>query len=243
MIIYPAIDLRGGRCVRLIEGDFTRETAYDADPAEAAGRWQAGGAEWLHVVDLDGARAGEPVNLDAIRRIRDAVRVPIQLGGGLRSTEHVAAAFDLGIERVILGTAALGDARLVHDAVRDHGSKVAVALDARDGRLAASAWLEQTHALATEVAERLREAGVVHFIHTDIARDGTLSGPNVSALGEMVELLGHGVIASGGVGTVDDIGRVAALRADGIIVGRALYDGRVSMSDALDRARRWQHDL
>ncbi len=243
MIVYPAIDLRGGRCVRLVEGDFARETEYDADPAEAAKRWAAGGAEWLHVVDLDGAVVGEPVNREAIRRIRDAVEIPIQLGGGLRLPEHLDAAFGLGVNRVILGTAALGDARLVHEAVGKYGDAVAVALDARDGKLAAAGWLEQTESLATEVAERLRASGVAHFICTDIARDGTLAGPNLSSLGEMVTLLGHGVIASGGVGTVDDIGRVAELGVDGVIVGRALYDGRVDLRDALDRAKRWQHEL
>ncbi len=186
---------------------------------------------------------GEPVNRDAILRIRQAVAIPIQLGGGLRLPEHLDAAFGLGIDRVILGTAALGDARLVHEAVGTHGDAVAVALDARDGKLAAAGWLEQTDALATDVAQQLREAGVAHFICTDIARDGTLSGPNLSSLGEMVSLLKHGVIASGGVGTVDDIGRVAELGVDGVIVGRALYDGRVSLDAALDRAQRWQHEL
>ena len=155
--------------------------------------------------------------------------------------EHLDAAFALGIERVVLGTAALRDAGLVHSAVRDHGDKVAVALDARDGNLAAAGWLEQTESRATEVAARLRATGVARFVCTDIGRDGTLSGPNLLALAEMQDLLGSGVIASGGVGTADDIGRVAALGVEGVVVGKALYDGRVTLSEALQRARQRQH--
>ena len=233
MIVYPAIDLRAGRCVRLVEGDFARETAYDADPTDAARRWADAGAAWLHVVDLDGAVVGEPVNLEAIRRIRHAVSIPIQLGGGLRLPEHLAAAFDLGIERAIVGTAALADPALVADAVESYGDRIAVALDARDGRLAAQGWLEQTDALATEAALRLRTAGVATFVATDIARDGTLAGPNLASLGELVELLGQGVIASGGVGSVADLRAVAGVGVDGVVVGRALYDGRVDLAAAI----------
>ncbi|MGI9252602.1 MAG: 1-(5-phosphoribosyl)-5-[(5-phosphoribosylamino)methylideneamino]imidazole-4-carboxamide isomerase [Thermomicrobiales bacterium] len=242
MIVYPAIDLRGGQCVRLVEGDFDRETAFDADPAEAAKRWADAGAEWLHVVDLDGARTGEPVNGDAIRRIRHAIDIPIQLGGGLRMRKHLDAALDLGIDRVILGTAAIADHALVREAVGAYGDRVAVGLDARDGMLAAAGWLEQTDVSAIRLAELLREIGVQHFIVTDISRDGTLKGPNLGQLAELVEILGHGVIASGGVGTIDDIGRIAETGADGSIVGRALYDGRVRLEDAIDRGRRWQHE-
>ena len=236
MIVYPAIDLRAGRCVRLVEGDFARETAYDADPAEAARRWEAAGAEWLHVVDLDGAVVGEPVNLDAIRRIRRAVGIPIQLGGGLRLPEHLAAAFDLGIDRAILGTVALEDPALVAEAVATHGEGIAVALDARDGRLAAQGWLAQTDALAMEVATRLRAAGVATFIATDIARDGTLAGPNLASLAELVGLLGRGVIASGGVGSVADVRAAAKVGVDGVVVGRAIYDGRVDLAEAIATA-------
>lgn len=243
MIVYPAIDLRGGQAVRLVEGDFDRETAFDADPAEAARRWADAGAEWLHVVDLDGARAGEPVNGDAIRRIRRAIDIPMQLGGGLRMREHLDAAIDLGIDRVILGTAAIANHDLVRDAVLAYGNRVAVGLDARNGHLAAAGWLEQTDVSATRLAEKLRELGVQHFIVTDISRDGTLTGPNLGQLAEMVDILGHGVIASGGVGTVDDVGRIAETGADGAIIGRALYDGRVRLDDAIDLARRWQHEL
>jgi len=160
VIVYPAIDIRGGRCVRLVEGDFDRETAFDADPADAAGRWHAAGAEWLHVVDLDGAVMGAPVNTEAIRRIRDTVPIPIQLGGGLRSEEHVVAAFDLGVDRVVLGTAALRTPQLVARIAARWSDRLAVGLDARDGRLAANGWLDQTDAAVEDVAARLRRAGV-----------------------------------------------------------------------------------
>ncbi len=233
MIVYPAIDIRGGRCVRLVEGDFARETVYDADPAEAAARWAAAGAEWLHVVDLDGAVVGEPVNIEALLRIRHAVEIPIQLGGGLRLEEHLAAAFDRGIDRVVLGTAALRSPELVACAVERWGERVAVALDARGGRLAADGWLEQTDALVADVARRLRAAGVGHFIFTDIGRDGTLTGPNVAALRPIVADLDADVIASGGVGSIDDVAAVADTGAAGVIVGRAIYDGRFDLAAAI----------
>ena len=237
MIVYPAIDLRAGRCVRLVEGDFTRETRFDADPVDAARRWAEAGAEWLHVVDLDGAVVGEPVNLEAIRRIRHAVPIPIQLGGGLRLPEHLTAAFDLGIDRAILGTAALENPAFVAEAVAEHGQGIAVALDARDGKLAAQGWLAQTEALATEVAMRLREAGVATFVATDIARDGTLKGPNIASLEALVALLGDGVIASGGVGSIADIHALGRIGVAGVVVGRALYDGRVELAAAIAAAK------
>ena len=237
MIVYPAIDIRGGRCVRLVEGDFARETVYDADPAEAARRWAEAGAEWLHVVDLDGAVVGEPVNTEALLRIRHAVEIPIQLGGGLRLEEHLAAAMDRGIDRVVLGTAALRSPELVACAVERWGQRVAVALDARNGRLAADGWLEQTDELAAGVALRLQNAGVCHFVFTDIARDGTLTGPNVPALRALVADLDADVIASGGVGSTDHVAAVAEAGAAGVIVGRALYDGRVDLPSAIAAGR------
>jgi phosphoribosylformimino-5-aminoimidazole carboxamide ribotide isomerase len=237
MIVYPAIDIRGGRCVRLVEGDFARETAFDADPADAARRWHAAGAEWLHVVDLDGAVQGAPANIEAIRQIRDAVPIPIQLGGGLRSVEHVTAAFDLGVDRVILGTAALRTPDVVVRIAARWSDRLAVGLDARDGRLAAAGWLDQTDATVEEVASRLRLAGVQAFIFTDIRRDGTMTGPNLTALSALVSLLGRGVIASGGIGSIEDVTNVALTGADGVIVGRALYDGRIDLDAAIAAAR------
>jgi phosphoribosylformimino-5-aminoimidazole carboxamide ribotide isomerase len=237
VIIYPAIDIRGGQCVRLIEGDYHRETVFDADPVDAALRWQEQGAEWLHVVDLDGAREGKPVNLPTIERIRSAVRIPVQLGGGLRSEDDVVRAFDLGIDRVILGTAALRDPVLIARLAMRWGDRLAVGLDARDGLLATSGWLEQTEERVEDAAARLRKQGVQAFIYTDIRRDGTLSGPNLPALASLVGLLGRGVIASGGIGSLADVEAVARTGADGVIIGRALYDGRVDLPTAITIGR------
>jgi len=233
MILYPAIDIRGGRCVRLIEGDFDRETAYDSDPSSAARRWVEAGAEWLHVVDLDGAVAGIPVNREAVAQIRASVDVSIQLGGGLRRLTDLEEAFDVGVDRVILGTIALRDPELVSCAVARWGDRIAVALDARDGRLATDGWLGQTDSSAVEVAQRLAEKCVRHFVYTDIRRDGTLSGPNLAALDELIEKVYADVIASGGIASLDDIKAVAAAGATGAIVGRALYDGRIDLGEAL----------
>ena len=237
MILYPAIDIRGGRCVRLIEGDFARETAYDADPSAAARRWVEAGAEWLHVVDLDGAVEGTPINRDAVQGIRTAVAVPVQLGGGLRTLADLENAFAAGIDRAILGTVALRDPELVISAVARWGDRIAVALDARDGRLATDGWIGQSEARAVDVAQKLERAKVRHFIFTDISRDGTLSGPNLESLGELVHAVNADVIASGGISSVEDIGAAARAGATGAIIGRALYDGRFDLSEAIATTR------
>jgi phosphoribosylformimino-5-aminoimidazole carboxamide ribotide isomerase len=237
VILYPAIDIRGGRCVRLIEGDFARETAYDADPTNAARRWVDAGAEWLHVVDLDGAVEGTPVNRDAVKRIRAAVAVPMQLGGGLRTLTDLEDLFAAGIDRAILGTVALRDPELVISAVARWGDRIAVALDARDGKLATDGWLGQTEARAVEVAQKLATAKVRHFIFTDISRDGTLAGPNLESLGELVRAVEAGVIASGGISSLKDIEAAAQSGASGAIIGRALYDGRIDLAEAITATR------
>lgn len=237
MIVYPAIDIRAGRCVRLIEGDFGRETAYDADPAAAAQRWAAAGAEWLHVVDLDAAVEGTPINRDAVARVRDAVDVPIQLGGGLRLLTDLEAVFATGFDRVVLGTVALRDPELVTSALARWGERIAVALDTRDGYLATDGWLGQTDTRAVDAARRLARARVEHFIFTDIRRDGTLTGPNIEDLRELVDAVDAGVIASGGIATLDDLRAAADAGAVGAIVGRALYDGRIGLADAIAAAR------
>jgi phosphoribosylformimino-5-aminoimidazole carboxamide ribotide isomerase len=237
VIIYPAIDLRDGKCVRLVEGDFSRETVFDADPAAVARRWAEAGAEWLHVVDLDGAVAGRPVNLPAIEAISAAVDVPIQLGGGLRTLENLESAFAAGISRTILGTVALEVPELVAAAVERWGDAIAVGLDARDGKLATRGWLDQSDALAVDVARALQAVGVRHFIFTDIRRDGTLSGPNLESLAELIAAVDADVIASGGVGRLADIEAAREVGAAGAIVGRALYDGRVDLAEAIALAR------
>lgn len=235
MILYPAIDIRGGQAVRLREGDFNQETVFDADPADAAARWVAAGAEWIHIVDLDGARTGRPVNREAIRRIRKRVMARLQLGGGIRSAVDIAAALALGVDRVVLGSVALTSPDVVRDAARRHGAAIAVGLDARDGKLAANGWLEQTDADAIDVAQQLAAAGVETFIFTDIRRDGLLQGPNIAALHAMIDAIDARVIASGGVSSVDDLLAIQETGAAGAIVGRALYDGRIDLTDALRR--------
>jgi phosphoribosylformimino-5-aminoimidazole carboxamide ribotide isomerase len=236
VILYPAVDIRGGRCVRLIEGDFNRETVYDADPAHAARRWAEAGAAWLHVVDLDGAKSGKPVNTEAIAGIRAAVDVPIQLGGGLRSIGDLEGAFSLGINRANLGSVALSDPELVREAVSRWGAAIAIALDARDGKLATDGWLAQTDSDAIEVAKHFAEIGVRHFIATDISRDGTMTGPNLESLRVLIEAVDANVIVSGGISSLDDIHAAAAAGASGAIVGRALYDGRIELREAIAAA-------
>lgn len=233
MIIYPAIDLRDGHCVRLVEGDFNRETRYDADPTEAARRWQDAGARWLHVVDLNGAVTGQLTDIEAISRIRHAVDIPMQLGGGLRKRKDLQSAFALGINRVILGTAAVHNPDFVAEAVAMWGDAIAIALDARDGHLATDGWLGQSEVKAVDAARDLARRGVSRFILTDIRRDGTLQGPNLEALRELVPAIDADVVASGGIASIDDLRAVVAAGAGGAIIGRALYDGRLDLAEAI----------
>ena len=237
MIIYPAIDLRDGKAVRLVEGDFANETVFDANPVDAALRWQDAGAEWLHVVDLDGARSGAMSNAEAVNAIRSAVHIPMELGGGIRTAEAAQRYIDMGIDRVILGTAAVSDVGLVESLVGKWGDRVAAGLDARDGKLATDGWLEQSEETAIDHALKLRMAGVATFIITDIRRDGKLQGPNLAQLKQAQFALQSGVIASGGVSTIEDVREVAALGVDGAIIGRALYDGRIDLAEAIAATR------
>lgn len=233
MILYPAIDIRGGKAVRLIEGDFDQETTFDADPLDAAKRWEQSGAEWIHVVDLDGARSGITANRAAIQRIRANVACKVQLGGGVRSDETINELLQLGIDRVILGSIAVTDPDIVISAVAIHGNRIAVGLDARNGKLATSGWETQTDADAFEVARAMGNAGVKHIIFTDIHRDGTLAGPNKDALQSMVVSTKAKVIASGGIGSTDDVLDLASTGVSGVIIGRALYDGRIDLQHLL----------
>jgi phosphoribosylformimino-5-aminoimidazole carboxamide ribotide isomerase len=233
MLILPAIDLQGGRCVRLVQGDFARSQTFSDDPAALAVRWQSEGARWLHVVDLDGARAGTPRNLPAIRAIREAINIPIEVGGGLRSLESVASLLEMGIERVILGTAALKDRPFLRACLERWGERIIVGLDARNGLVATNGWLETSTVPALTLAQALAAEGVVRFIYTDIARDGTLSGPNLAALKQMLAGVTRPIIASGGVSSLADLRALAALGAEGTIVGRALYTEEVKLAEAI----------
>jgi len=234
LILYPAIDIRDGRAVRLAQGDYDRETAYDDDPVDAAKRWEDEGARWLHVVDLDGARAGEPVNLEHVRRIVAAVGIPIQLGGGLRDSKKVEAAISSGAERVVLGTAAVRDPKLAEAIASAHGDRVVVSVDAKRGRVAAEGWTEDSDVGPAEVIARLSERGVQRFVHTPVEVDGLMEGPDSAGLAEICAATSGQVIYSGGVGSLDDLGALAALELEnlgGVIVGRALYERRFTVAE------------
>jgi phosphoribosylformimino-5-aminoimidazole carboxamide ribotide isomerase len=241
MIVIPAIDLRGGKCVRLAQGDYARETVFGDDPVAMAERWQSEGAEWLHVVDLDGARAGRPVELATVAEIARRLAIPVELGGGLRTLDDVAAAFDAGVERVILGTVAVEAPDVLAAATRAHAGRVWVALDARDGRVAVRGWTDTSGLEVAEAARRCEDAGAAGFLHTDVSRDGTGRGVNVEATAALAESASVPVIASGGVATVDDVRRLLAVESKGIVgvvVGRALYTGAVDLAEAIAVARR-----
>jgi phosphoribosylformimino-5-aminoimidazole carboxamide ribotide isomerase len=236
VILYPAIDIRGGKAVRLLQGDYARETTYDADPVDAAKRWAGEGAEFLHVVDLDGAKAGEPRNLESVRRIAAAVDCPIQVGGGLRDADSVAMMLDAGADRVVIGTAALRDPEFLAAAVEAHGERVVVSVDARDGKVALAGWVEVSDVdVATAVAE-LGGRGVFRFLCTAIEVDGTMEGPAIGELGRIAAATEARVIASGGVGDLADLETLADMNApnvEGAIVGRALYERRFSVAEAI----------
>jgi phosphoribosylformimino-5-aminoimidazole carboxamide ribotide isomerase len=236
--LIPAIDLLEGRCVRLSQGRYDQATVYGDDPAEVAGRFVAHPIPRLHVVDLDGARCGKPVNVDAIRRIAEsAAGVPVQLGGGLRTLSAVEEALAIGVDRVVLGTAALRDPELVRGSARRFPGRIVVGIDAKEGCVAVEGWVEQSVTTAMELARRFEEAGVAAIVHTDITRDGELSGPNLEASAELADCIEIPVIVSGGVRSQEDLRRAASLADGGIagaIVGRALYTGDVDLGRALE---------
>jgi phosphoribosylformimino-5-aminoimidazole carboxamide ribotide isomerase len=233
MEIIPAIDMQDGRCVRLYQGDFQRVTVYDDDPVAVARRWVAQGAPRLHLVDLDGARSGHPVHTDIIRAIVQSVDAPVQLGGGMRSIAAVERALELGVQRVILGTAAVHDPELIRQLVQQFGDAIAIAVDARNDMAATAGWTETAAISAIDLVERMAALGVRRVIYTDIARDGTLSEPNIATTRALVRPGGPAIVASGGISTIDHLRRLAEVGVEGAIVGRALYTGDLSLSDAL----------
>jgi phosphoribosylformimino-5-aminoimidazole carboxamide ribotide isomerase len=238
MIVFPAIDLKGGQVVRLAEGDMARATVYADDPAAQAERFAEAGAEWIHVVDLDGAFAGESVNGVAVRRIVHAFRGNVQLGGGIRSREAIERWFDYGVVRAVIGTAALTDPDLVKGAARDFPGRIVVAVDARDGMVATQGWADVSDVPAIDLARRFEDAGVAALLFTDVGRDGLLKGANVEATAGLADAQSLPVIASGGVAGIEDI---RALKAhhniEGVITGRAIYDGRLDLAEAIREAR------
>ena len=236
LILFPAIDLKDGVCVRLEQGDMRRATVFNRDSAAQALGFEAEGFEYLHVVDLDGAFAGRPVNAPAIERILESVPLPVQLGGGIRDMATIASWLEKGVDRVIIGTAAVRDPDLVKQAARDWPDRIAVGLDARDGRVAVQGWSETSDLPVLEIARRFEDAGVAAIIHTDISRDGLLKGLNLDATVDLADAIATPVIASGGLASMDDIRRLLEPRAKklaGAIAGRALYDGRLNATEAL----------
>ena len=243
MIIYPAIDLKDGACVRLVQGDMDRATVFADDPGAQAARFRDQGFAWLHVVDLNGAFAGRPVNADAVEAILAATKVPVQLGGGIRDLDTAAAWLDRGIDRIVLGTMAVKNPDLVRQACARWPGRIALGIDARGGKVAVEGWAQTGELPAEELARRFEGAGAAAIIFTDIDRDGILAGVNVAATAALARSVAIPVIASGGVAGVEDIVALKAEAAaganiDGVIVGRALYDGRVDPAVALDIAGR-----
>ncbi len=232
MIIYPAIDLRGGKCVRLLQGDYDQTTVYSDSPVEMAKKWESCGASWLHVVDLDGARQ-EASNRKVICEIAGALSIPVQTGGGIRTMEDIEDLLSHGISRVILGTVAVQNPDFVAQATKEYGEKIAVGIDAKDGFAAISGWEEVSQWKAVDMALAMKKMGVRHIIYTDIATDGMLQGPNLAAMTEMAAAFGPGIIASGGVGKLDDLVALTKTGVSGAIVGKAIYTGGVDLAQAI----------
>lgn len=233
--VYPAIDVLGGKCVRLFQGDYAQSTVYHDDPVAMAKTFVAQGARWVHVVDLDGAKQGQPVHMRTIERIRRETGVCVQYGGGIRTLEHAAMMLDVGVDRIILGTAAVTDPQMIGTLVAAHGpERIAIGIDARDGFVATEGWLSTSHWRSEALAAHLCSFGITQFIFTDIARDGALQGPNIVALRSFLQGHTGRVIASGGVSTLADIRALQACQEEGcvgVIVGRALYTGQISFKD------------
>ena len=238
MELWPAIDLRGGKCVRLQQGDYGRETVFGDDPAAMARHWVAEGAEYLHLVDLDGARDGRPTNYDSIAAIVEAVTIPCELGGGVRDEAAIRTLLDLGLTRLVIGTKALHEPEWFRAMCRQYPHKLCLGIDAREGRVATAGWLETSDMSAVQLARQFEHEPIAALIYTDIATDGMLAGPNVRALDEMRRSVQLPVVASGGVTRVADVTALAALPVAGCIIGRALYEGRLKLADALAAARK-----
>ena len=233
MRIHPAIDIKDGNCVRLLQGRFSDVTVYGNDPAEVAKRWEAEGGEYIHVVDLDGALKGRGVNSEVIKKICSTVNVPVQTGGGIRTMEDVEYMLQCGIERVIIGTSAVRDKEFVKRAVEKYGKKIVIGIDAKDSMVAIEGWEEVSTFKAVDFAKEMENIGVSTIVYTDIATDGTLKGPNIEAMKEMVENTNLDVIASGGVGNADHIKALVPTGVEGAIVGRALYTGDVDLKEII----------
>lgn len=233
MRIYPAIDIKDGKCVRLLQGRFSDVTVYGDDPAEMAKKWESLGGEFIHVVDLDGALKGHGVNAEIIKKICQNVSVPVQTGGGIRTMEDIEAKLQCGINRVIIGTKAVSDSEFIKRTVNKYGEKIVIGIDAKDGMVAVEGWEKTSDFTAVEFAKKMTDIGVKTIVYTDIATDGTLAGPNVAAMTEMVKSVNADIIASGGVGNIEHIKSLIPTGVEGVIVGRALYTGNVDLKEAI----------
>ena len=237
MEVIPAIDLVDGQCVRLMQGDYSKKTVYSDDPVEVALRWESLGATRIHIVDLDGARLGEPANLGVIGRIASSVGVPIQMGGGVRSIDAAREVIGAGVQRVMLGTVAVRDPDIVAEARSEFGEDaVVVAVDSRDGYVSVSGWTSSSRIRAADLLQRMSDGGVKTFLCTDIAKDGTLDGPDYQLMRELVEVAGRGVIAAGGVASVEHVRGLARTGVGGVVIGKALYTGDIDLAEALETA-------
>lgn len=240
MLVIPAIDIRGGRCVRLAQGQLDRETVYSDNPEKVAIRWREAGAERIHLVDLDGAVGGRPVNRETIERIARTLSIPIQMGGGIRDLATMEAYLSLGIQQVILGTVAVKNPEFVEMACRRFPDRVIVGIDARDNCVAVEGWMEETNLSPLEMAHRLEQIGVSAIVYTDIFRDGMRTGPNVMATGDLAKALNIPVIASGGISTIEDVEKLLELQeygVTGMITGRALYEGTLDLTEAINLSK------
>jgi len=233
MIIYPAVDIKDGRCVRLLQGEFYKVTVYSDDPLEMALKWESLGAEYLHVVDLDGARTGEPKNISITSKIAAKLNIPVQLGGGIRSIETIEKVISMGIRRVILGTSAVKNPDLVKQAVENFRENIVIGIDAKDGKVAIDGWEKTSEFTAIDFANKMVELGAKTIIYTDISRDGMLTGPNLDAMREMAQSVDAEIIASGGVSNLKDIKNLKETGVSGVIVGKALYTGNVDLQEAI----------
>lgn len=238
--IYPAIDMRGGKCVRLLQGDYSKETVYGDSPVDMATQFASEGAQWIHMVDLDGAKAAKRVNDEFVLGVKKKLGVRVQIGGGIRSEADVAYYLEHGIDRVILGSAAISNPEFVKKMLKKYGARIAIGIDARDGYVATEGWVETSTIKATELGKELANAGAETFIFTDISTDGMLSGPNVEGIVEMAKATGKGVIASGGVSNLADLDALKKYEADGVIgaiVGKALYTNKFTVAEALQEVK------
>ncbi|MCX8129185.1 MAG: 1-(5-phosphoribosyl)-5-[(5-phosphoribosylamino)methylideneamino]imidazole-4-carboxamide isomerase [Clostridia bacterium] len=237
MIIYPAIDIKDGKCVRLAQGKFTDVTVYSDNPVEMALKWENLGAEYLHIIDLDGARTGEPQNIATISEMAVKLGIPVQVGGGIRSIETIEIILCKGIQRIILGTSAVKDPDLVKKALKTFGENIVIGIDAKDGMVAIEGWAKTSEFTAVGFAKKMEDLGAKTIIYTDISRDGMLSGPNLKAMEEMVKAVNINVIASGGVGKIEDIKNLKDIGMPGVIVGKAIYTGDVDLEEAIKLAK------